>query len=181
MARPAIRRLALVPLVPLMCMQAACSTPEPPAPSNQETTRYFAGTPEEHAVLLRACLEENGIETALPPNSPKDGFAITSESMADENFERIMADCREEIGSPRMAGLSQDELQIRYDARVTQWECLVAEDFTAGEPISFDSFVEDYNRSGQIYLWEPTENLEPKIVNGVPQGPTDICPRVAAW
>lgn len=75
-----------------------------------------------------------------------------------------------------MSGLTQEDLRGRYDARVDQFACLVDEQLISGEPISFDQFVDDYERSGQVTLWEPTEGA----VGRGNQGPSDICQR-ASW
>lgn len=170
--------LILLVALPITLLGSACT--QAGEQSQEEAipiTTYFQGSPEEYTTLFRSCLEEHGVETF--DIGDKDGFAvISSESDA---YTEADAMCTEELGEPQMKDLPEDELRVRYEARVEQWECLVDEGFAEGEPISFDVFVEDYNRSSQLRLWEPTEGLEVKTINGVPVGPTDACPRVGAW
>lgn len=77
-------------------------------------------------------------------------------------------------------GLSPEELQRRYEARVAQFECLTDLGLVKGPPISFEKFVDDYNRSGQRIFWEPTivggEGIRVEK-DGRFYGGTDLCPR----
>lgn len=176
-----LRLVCLATLLPFALLLSACSGTDPEGASSPSSGEFFSGSPEERVVLLRACFEENGVETSQPPGMAADGFAYAVGSVSPEELERIRTLCDEEIGEPQISGLSDDELQLRYDGRVEQWECLVENEFTTGEPISFETFVEDYRRSGEQRLWEPTEGLEVRTVNGAPLGPTDACPRTKVW
>lgn len=176
-----LRLVGLVLALPLVLLLSSCEGSSPEDATSASPGEFFSGSPEERVVLLRACFEENGVETSQPPGMASDGFAYAVGSVSPDELERIKKLCDEEIGEPQISGLSDGELQSRYDGRVEQWECLVENEFTTGEPISFESFVEDYRRSGEQRLWEPTEGLEVRTINGAPLGPTDACPRTKVW
>lgn len=141
--------------------------------SDSAAANAFMGTPAEHTVLMRACLEENGIETQDLSPADETGYTVGTGGRSPEEFRLIMDGCSAEVGEPPIGGLQEDELQNRYDARVMQFECLVREQLISGEPISFEQFVDDYQRSGQQLLWEPTTEAGGRGN----LGPTDICPR----
>ena len=180
MRAPASAFLLAVGLVLL----AACSAPAPDGAVEPSGTGVFEGTPEEYNLLYRACLEERGIATAdLPPGDEEPGFLIGTEGVTAEQREEARAECRDEVGEPKMENLSEGELRERYDARLEQYECLTANGLVSGDPPTFEVFVSDYERSGQRLLWEPAAGV-PLIErdDGTMQGPTQVCPRSGqAW
>lgn len=175
-------RYALLAAVTVLALSGCSDADDPDSSDVSETSsEFFVGTPEEYTVLVRTCLDEKGFLTADNPGGAPDGFAVAVGDHAEGEVTRASEECRAELGEPQMSGLPEDELRTRYDARVAQWECLVENDLVSGDPISFEVFVEDYNRSGQESLWEPTESAQTIEFNGIPRSPTDVCPRVGAW
>src|SRR5690554_1643130 len=104
----------------------------PPAGSPTE----FQGTPAEWTVLYRACFEEAGLETSDDPHGDKSGFLVRAEGVTQEKRDEARISCQSEIGMPWMSGLSEDELRIRYDARVSQFKCLVDLGLVNSAPMS---------------------------------------------
>lgn len=140
-------------------------------PTNAEL--IFEGTPAEYTTLLRACLEDGGLTTADDLTGDKTGFMIQA---GDDEERRVIVDgCKVELGEPKMSGLSEAELRERYDARVEQHACLVDEGLVDGAPVSFETFVDDYERSGQKVLWEPT--LTASDAPDGSGGASVVCPR----
>lgn len=157
----------------------ACGADASPEDSASAGPKLFEGTPEEHSVLRRACIEDKGFTTSNDPNGAPDGFGVSTDGKTQEELIAALEECNELIGEPKMANLSEAELQERYDVRVAQFECLIDKGLIGGEPLTFEVFVERYNRSGQEELWEPTAEASMSESGGVPQGPTDVCPRSA--
>lgn len=142
----------------------------------------FEGTPEEYSLLLRACLKESGIQTEdLTDSNDQSGFSVSNVDHTPEQVAEVSERCRAEIGEPQTSGLSEAQLRQRYDARVDQWQCLTGHGLVAGEPITFETFVDDYRRSGEQTLWEPTAESALVDANGRPVSPSDLCPRNEAW
>lgn len=134
--------------------------------------------------LKRACLEEKGLQTKdLPPGDPEQGqgFMVLTAGMTLEERNAIDEECKAEIGTPRMQGLSETQLRERYDARAEQWTCLVGKGLVTGDPQSYETFVDQYERSGQKALWEPTEGAAEVTKDGREVAATDECPRLGMW
>ena len=171
-----------------MVLLVGCSGAEPaaiesPSPS-ASGPRIFEGTIEEYTVLQRACLEDKGLTTVdLPPGDPEraQGFAVSTAGKTLEEREAIDEECEAEIGTPRMQSLSEAQLQQRYDARAEQWSCLAGKGLVTGDPPSFETFVDKYERSGQKVLWEPTEGAADVTADGREVAATDECPRLGVW
>lgn len=126
---------------------------------------------------MRACLGEHGIETydMLETNDPT-GY-MTSAEVPREELVAAREECSAEIGEPRMDGLSEIELQRRYDARIDQWECLIDLGLVNGDAPTLEVFVDRYDRSGQTRLWEPAAGASTVDANGRPISPSDVCAR----
>jgi len=172
-----MRRLVVHALILLgvATFLAGCGSPGEPEPTNRASARYFEGTPEEYTALSRACLAEAGFETL--PGETADGYLVSTEVANSEEFQAASEACGAELGEIQIEGLSDSQLRERYDARVEQFACLVENDLIEGEPISFEVFVDRYNRSGQKDFWEPTQGAS----SPPRQGPTDVCPRTTSW
>lgn len=132
----------------------------------------FTGTLSEYTELMRTCFEEQGIETFGDDASGNGSFSVD----ASVDVAEIQEICDAQVGVPAVEDLSEDVLQERYEARVEQWECLVDEGLVTGDPITYETFVDDYNRSDPPQLWEPTFSYEPDDSAG-PVSPSDLCPR----
>lgn len=163
-----------------------CSRDDPAAaePRSPSGPRVFDGTIEEYTALERACYDEKGLATEdLPSGDPEhgQGFTYSNAGRTFEEIEAIDEECKAEIGVPRMQGLSQAQLRERYDARVEQWTCLVGKGLVTGDPLSFETFVDKYERSGQKVLWEPTEGAAEVAADGREIAATDECPRLGMW
>lgn len=161
------KHLLLVSVVALSL--AGCSQTHEDVPDGNDPV--FTGTPSEYHALIRACFEENGIETFGDPDSV--GFAV------DGTVDRTEVEelCLEQIGRPALEDLSEEELNDRYQSRVEQWECLADNGLVVGEPITFETFVDDYRRSDPPQLWEPTFSSDTTDANGNHVSPSDLCAR----
>lgn len=149
---------------------AARSDPE------EASVKVFEGTPEERVTLVRACLDDAGLRTVDDPMGDPLGYGYSKAGRDPAEVAEIRDRCDAEVGVPKMAGLSEDELRERYDARVEQDVCLREHGYTVVDRPSFDRFVDDYERSGQQLLWEPAALPDPKPGDN----PTIDCPR-ASW
>lgn len=164
----------------------ACASDEAPLPDSSADPvaqgNVFEGTPEEYTLLMRACLEASGIQTRdLTGSNDQTGYSVNIVDQNPEQVAEVSDQCRAEIGEPQTSGLSDAQLQERYDARVGQWQCLAGHGLVAGEPVTFETFVDDYRRSGEQSLWEPTAESALVDANGQPVSPSDLCPRIGAW
>lgn len=167
---------------------AGCAAEDPEVTQSPSASpsgpRIFDGTLEEYTALERACYDENGLETQdLPPGDPErgQGFGYSNAGKTLEEMQAISDRCEAEIGTPRMQGLSEAQLQERYDARAEQWSCLADKGLVTGDPPSFETFVDKYERSGQKVLWEPTEDAAEVTADGREVAATDECPRLGMW
>ena len=170
--------VCITALLGLGALLTGCGSPtgpeHDPLPSGP-TTAYFDGTPEEYTTLLRACLAEAGIETV--DGTTADGYLVSTEVANSKEYTDASEACSTELGEIQVEGLSENQLRQRYDARAAQFECLVENALISGEPMSFEVFVDGYNRSGQRDLWEPTQGA-----SSLPgQGPSEVCPRTTSW
>lgn len=166
-------------LLAMVVLVTGCSATEDAAPAPSGSAADFEGTPAEYTTMLRACLEEQGVETYDMVGSEDPTGFMGSNDVPLEQREAAYATCRAEIGEPRMEGLSSEELQRRYDARLEQWSCLTDRGLVGGEAPSFEVFVDRYERSGQTQLWEPTEGAATVDADGRPISPSDVCMRSA--
>lgn len=139
--------------------------------------QVFEGTPEEYAALTRACLEDRGLRTIDDPMGDEKGFGVDMSGLSAAEVEEAFDSCEQQVGIPKMVDLSQSELQERYDARVEQHSCLVREGYQVDPAPSFDTFVDEYQRSGQQSMWEPAALPNPQPGDN----PTTDCPRVGQW
>lgn len=131
----------------------------------------FTGTVSEYSALVRACLEEHGIETADDEQLGAGGFTV---EWSEDNTE-IRKTCEAQVGDPYgLEDLSEDVLRERYEARVEQWECLVDAGLVTGDPMTFETFLDDYRRSVPTTLWEPTFAVT-QVDGNV--SPSVMCPR----
>ena len=162
-------RWPVVSLVAVALFSATVGCSSESAEQSDDEAGVFTGTPDEYTELMMGCLEEHGIATQ---DEGANGFSFES---SDEALE-ISQMCRESIGEPKIVGLSEDELRERYDARVEQWECLVDNELLSGNPITFETFVDEYERSGQTRLWEPTSEVHIDS-SGPPVNPSGLCPK----
>lgn len=167
--------LGVLALSVLMALVGCTSAAPSPSPTN-EGARIFHGTPAEWSLLFRSCLEDNGLTTADLPDEDPSGFMVSNEGVTEERRTEVTTKCRSEVGEPQIEGLSNEELRRRYDARLTQFECTVANGFTSGLPMSFETFVDEYNRSGQKKLWAPGEVTSTVERGGIQYGAGDLCP-----
>src|SRR5699024_4709292 len=108
----------------------SCASDEAPlpAPSSHDAgeANVFEGTAEEYTLLVRACLEEQGIQTQdLTDSNDQTGYSVSIIDHTPEQVAEISEGCRAEIGEPQTSGLTETQLQERYDARLEQWQCLV--------------------------------------------------------
>lgn len=173
---------ALIVGSPLFAVGCAADDPEPSESlsASPSEPRIFDGTIEEYVTLERACLEEKGIKTMdLSPDDPEwgQGYGVVPEGTTFEEREVSYDECEAEIGTPRMQNLSDTQLRERYDSRVEQWTCLVSKELVTGDPLSYETFVDKYERSGQKTLWEPTETAADVTKDGRDVAATDECPR----
>ena len=99
------------------------------------------------------------------------------EGKTDEEYQQANEKCLAELGDPKMQDLSEQELRERYDSRVAQYACLAENGLVSGDPPTFETFIADYNRSGQKEIWEPTVGASTLERDGVLMGGTDVCPR----
>lgn len=140
------------------------SSPEP------SETVYFEGTVEEWRQLTIACLRDNGLVAEAGREDTE--IMYGSEDLTPAESRDILDSCSAEIGYIQVEGLSEEQLRSRYDARVAQFECLKRNGLIEGEAISFESFVDRYNRSGQQELWAPSLEAD----NPPDMGSSDVCP-----
>lgn len=178
MSQRSFSRFGAAPMAAAVLAVALVGCAGNPAESPQasDVIKEFDGTPAEWTMLFRACIEDSGLQTADLPDGSKDGFMISLLNSTQEFRDQVTAKCRAEIGEAPMTGLSTDELQRRYSARVSQFDCMVDLGVVDGEPISFEKFVDDYNRSGQKLLWAPGEGISVTLEDGTRKGSTDLCP-----
>lgn len=96
----------------------------------------------------------------------------------DADDREIAQSCYAEVGEAKIRGLTPPELRSRYDSRVVQFACLVERGLVAGEAPSFETFSDEYERSGQQVLWEPTADARNGTDDqGRTVGPSQLCPR----
>lgn len=157
------------------CSSGPAAVVESSEPTAAAAAAEFEGLPSEWVELQRGCLESAGVQTGDEPSGDPTGFTVDTSTMAYEEYERVREECLAEVGQPPMSNLSEDELQQRYDARVEQWDCLVAAGLQSGSAVSFETFVSDYERSGQLRFWEPLEGADASEGE-----PVASCPR-DAW
>ncbi|MBX3104409.1 MAG: hypothetical protein KF867_05475 [Cryobacterium sp.] len=159
-----------------------CTSSPPPKAVPSATPAVFDGTPREYSVLWRACLDDLGfVTTDLSPSDPGYGigFGVSIEGHTDEELDTANKRCRAELGEPKMQDLSDSELRERYETRLQQFECLLDNGMIEGDPPTFETFVSDYNRSGQKELWQPALHATSIERDGVMYGASDICPESA--
>lgn len=136
--------------------------------------KVFTGTLMEFAAAKRACLEDRGLTTVDPaPGQDPASFSFLGAGMTDEEQLDAVIACDEELGSPYYAGVPEDELRRRYEARLVQFDCLVGLGMLSGEPMSYELFVADFESSGYLYMWAPGLEIPPELVQG---SPGDDCP-----
>lgn len=169
--------VAILGTLLVLSVVTGCAGEPSSSPSTESaSTRVFEGTPAEYGTLKRACYEDAGLKTADDPTSQStSGFVFQSGGIAQGTLDAIAAECAAELGEPKMRGLAETELRERYDARVSQWTCLVEGGMLTGEPITFEAFADQYARSGQKTLWEPTVTAT-SLQDGR-GGPSSVCPR----
>jgi len=140
--------------------------------------RVFEGTATEYTVQLRACLDDRGLRTQDPgPGEDPLAFSISMEGATNEEFIAITEECYSVVGSPYYAGMPEDELQRRYEARLEQFDCLVDLGLLTGEPISYELFVADFERQGYTTMWTPGAEVPLELIQGPPPvSPGDACP-----
>lgn len=172
--------------VALMCASCSGLGGEVGQPSASETAasppptssgKVFEGTPEERATLVRACLEDQGLGTIDDPMGEAVGFGVDTSGLSPDEVDEAFSTCDAQVGEPKLADLSENELQERYDARVDQHACLVSAGYQVDPVPSFDTFVDEYERSGQQEMWEPAALPNPQPGDN----PTVDCPRVGQW
>lgn len=174
------RYLASAILIGFLAL-VGCSAGQSENSSHDEST-VFTGTPAEYVTLLRGCLEERGIETGdLPNSTDRTGYLTSTAGHTPEQLTEAGDQCRAELGEPKSSGLSNSELRSRYDARSEQWTCFQAEGLVTGDPPTFTTFIDRYQRSGQSELWEPQLDVSPLLENEIPVNATDVCPRNDSW
>lgn len=117
----------------------------------------------------------------LTDSNDQTGYAISNEAHSIEQIHEVMEICTEKIGEPQVQRLSETQLRERYDARVEQWQCFAERALVEGDPITFDTFVDEYRRSGELILWEPAAHSALTDSQGRPVSPSDLCPRNGAW
>ena len=154
---------------------SANETTAPPPPTT--SGKVFEGTPEERATLLRACLEDQGLRTIDDQMGEAVGFGVDTSGLSMDEVNAAFNTCDEQVGEPKLADLSESELQERYAARVEQHDCLVSAGYQVDPVPSFDTFVDEYERSGQRNMWEPAALPNPQPGDN----PTVDCPRVGQW
>lgn len=166
----------------LLVTLVGCTGAAPSPPPTNEGPKIFHGTPAEWSLLFRSCLEDNGLTTADLPDGDASGFMLSNDGVTEERRTEVTTKCHSEIGDPQMEGLSDDELHRRYESRLDQFQCLLENDLISGSPMSFEKFVDEYNRSGQKQLWSPDQDASTVERDGILYGPTDICPRdTSTW
>lgn len=81
---------------------------------------------------------------------------------------------KDEFGHPQIEGLTDSQLQQRYEGRIEQFNCLVEKGALDGEPTSFEVFIEEDRRSGDRSLWSPARDVDMGIA--AQMCPSDECP-----
>lgn len=165
---------ATIVLTLLSACSGAPSHPKSTSTVSEAPDRVFTGTPAEFAALARACMRDKGFNTRDVDNP--NGFAIDTTNHSIEEVDAATQACRAQLGTPKMANLSEQELKARYDSRIAQWDCLLARKLVRGNPLSYVAFIDGYNRSGQKELWEPTEGASTTDPSGKSVGPSNVCP-----
>lgn len=154
--------------------QQSASGGSPIVEDMREEEPIFAGTAQEYSAQLRACLEDNGIETEDPePGQDPLGFSLSLRGFTDEEYLAIVQECSEQVGNPYYDGMYEDELRRRYDARIRQFECFKENGWLAGEPMSFELFVADFEKSGNQSMWVPGLDIPAQEWS---KSPGDVCP-----
>lgn len=173
------RLVAILGTFVVLSVVTGCAGEPNPSPSTSTeaaSARVFEGTPAEYGTLMRACYEDAGLKTGDDPTSKSTAdFVFESGGIDQAKLDAIAAECMAELGEPKTGGLTDAELRERYDARVSQWACLVEGGMLTGEPITFEVFADQYARSGQKTLWEPTVTAT-SLQDGR-GGPSAVCPR----
>lgn len=164
-----------IALTPLSACSAASSHPISTSTVSAAPDHVFDGTPAEYATLARACMRNKGFVTKSADNP--NGFAIDMRSHTFDEVSAATQECDAQLGAPKMANLTEQELKARYDSRIAQWNCLLAHKLVQGSPPTYAAFVDSYNRKGQKELWEPTDGASTIAANGKPVGPSNVCPR----
>ena len=172
------RQIGIVFLIGVAFSLVGCSASEPEISPSPSASPIFEGTPEEFTTLWRACIEGLGFATMdLSSGNADPGFGIDSEGRAPEEIQDANEKCWAELGDPKMQDLSEQELRERYEIRLAQYACLAENGLVSGDPPTFETFVSDYNRSGQKEIWEPTIGASTLERDGIMMGGTDVCPR----
>lgn len=177
-------RLLSIAVISMSLVMTGCAIPNEttqpaavssPGAESSAPEKVFDGTPDEYIALLRACYEDRGILTEDVAGS-SGTFSIDNTAVSEEELMEVSDQCEGDLGKPAVSGLAETELRKRYDARVIQWTCLVDRGLVAGDAPSFDVFVDEYERSGQKKIWEPTETAAIEK-DGRPVSPSDVCAR----
>lgn len=143
--------------------------------SQSAMSGYFEGTVQEHSVLMKGCLEEAGWKVDLGEDGT---YGVGLAGRTHEELDAAHDACKAAVGQVQVTGLSEAQLQERYDSRAEQFECLVEAGWLEGEPKSFEVFVEEYERSGQQELWIPARDvdIEMLVATEARLGPSQLCP-----
>jgi len=144
-------------------------SPEQPT-ATSTSTHEFSGSPAEYNDAMITCLRQLGWQV----NETDDGgYGVALNGASDDEYFADQRECRDEVGAEPMADLSQEELRSRYDWRREQYECLIDNGFDVGDPMSYETFVDNYQRTGRAH-WDPISMLAD---NGqAVQNATELCP-----
>lgn len=118
------------------------------------TVHEFVGSPSEYTDALMDCMRGRGWQVT----ETEGGFGAGVDRSNEDKFIADMNACRDAIGAEPMADLSTEQLRSRYEWRRAQYDCLVDHGFATGAPLSFQSFVDRYERTGRAY-WDPIAPL----------------------
>ncbi len=149
--------------VVLAALLAACSTPGPAAPTDDEWTApaWFgqqAREAEERTTTLQACMDARGWHVTM------NEFGGSSKAWADQDeLHRFASDsdaCRAELGIPTLGLHAPTDVQVRQSYRymLDTWLCLRHGGYVLADPPSEDAWVESviqsFSASG-VGFWTP--------------------------
>lgn len=138
------------------CAGAGSEKPVPAVPSEPSETsapKVFTGTPDEYSEAHRTCIERAGFTVNPAPEGSGGAFEIDMSGHTDAEFGEAAERCGDEIGSPDMTALTEEQLRASYDMRVNIQRCLVDNGWSAEQPMAWETFRDQWY-AGSV-PWEP--------------------------
>lgn len=147
---------------------APSETPTSAASEAPESVPVFVGTQREFDEAQRLCAERYGFATTKQPQ----GFSIDDSGHTQDEFTEMVDGCGQEVGTPDLMGMPDEELRVSYDLRVAMQDCLVENGVSTEPPPSWETFRDQW-RAGDY--WEPIVELQAQDIDAKTYGITVTC------